>query len=125
MSKSSQGMSGALPPAGDGLMAEVAGWIDEADASAFSLVPRADVSLDARLALVESGVSSLDINVLLTAFPIERRDWRDWFEGVRDRWHLGTATYIHDEPVRAGKESGRLLDFVDLVAGDIERESTY
>ncbi len=59
---------------------------------------------------------------LLAQLPIERHDWRDWFVRVADRWHFGTATYIHDEPVRAGEESGRLLEFVDIVTGPTEAE---
>lgn len=65
MAKASGGMSEALPPAEDGLMAEVAGWIDQEGASAFSLVPRADDALKARLALIDSAVSSLDIKYFI------------------------------------------------------------
>lgn len=59
---------------------------------------------------------------LLAHFSIDRRDWREWFGRLAQRWHLGTATYIHDEPVGAGRESGRLLEFVDIMSGTTESE---
>ena len=59
---------------------------------------------------------------LLGAFPIEGRDWRPWFERVRDRWHLGTARYLQDAPVAAGEEDERLADIIDRFAIQVESE---
>jgi cardiolipin synthase C len=58
---------------------------------------------------------------LLGRFPPSRSDWSERFEYLPERWHVGRALWLQDEPVAADEEV-RLDEVVDLTAAPVENE---
>ncbi|MGI9665733.1 MAG: phospholipase D family protein [Acidimicrobiia bacterium] len=63
---SKPGVDSAMVPASSGLPSEVASWVGgDRSVSAFALVPRAEDALKARIALIDSATTSIDIKYFI------------------------------------------------------------
>lgn len=59
---------------------------------------------------------------LLSRFPLERQEWEQRFEYLPERWHLGRALWVQDDPVATADDELRLGEIVDLSAAPVESE---
>lgn len=59
---------------------------------------------------------------LLERFPTRPQDWAERFEYLPERWHLGVAQWLQDQPVPAGDDDIRLGEIVDLTAAPVGDE---
>ena len=104
MSRRAPGMSTALPKAESGVLAELATRLPGDGSSAFALLPRADDSLKARMALIDSATTSLDIKYFI---------WKGDASGSLVFLHL-------IEAAERGVRVRLLIDDLNLVAEDEE-----
>ena len=96
-------------------------WASDLCVSVSEISPNAE-PMDLSAFIVDERERGAEHADLLEPLGLDRGDWRDWLESADTRWHLGTALYVHDDPVGAGMETKRLADYLDEVAAPTEHE---